>query len=711
MNFEFNVFGKNENKYLYYKPEDEELLRQIAERSPVESQLTIYRIDACIYYVYIKRLSERENFFGFCLKFNGVYCNDNKKFFDLFEETIKDEVELNKKILNLGFNRKIIFASNNFSRNEVDIDNLDAFFHRKINEDFENDFSDIDASFDQANKQQQYLSFKDSHDYIIKSIKKYNYVTLTINPIKNPYSYLKFEERIINFKQNYTWVNYISAISLVSLSSWLVLGLVQQSFSFFKVLMLEIPIVLCFYFLSFGKFTKGRNEILLAVFSFIISILGVALTIDNSVFSSSDGKYSNIIKRSFKKDNIVDLSSNIKECDNTPWLVFVLDVSGSTKRKKYGNQEDAKELFKDVCRRLRGDTTKIKKVLKDFLKKYDKNCFQYTEYNVYKLKILDIISHNKEQYKDKIHIVCFAGDVESRKVSDCNEVIKFINNIESNKEFIDNNRTDFIKLIEKLTESFYLKSSKNVSKAPKYTFLFFSDYLHDVGKKISSKEKKKIIDSINTEISNFYSKQNFSNYFFTNPLLNVESDTEIPVFNIFKELVNENSKAHFLKIENEEYDFMDLLPTTFIPIYYEHSFPDKCLNTTITFTNIIGSKKARISLKTNPQSVAEYHQQFTLLEKDSTLVFPSKEVEISPTNPLTLSFCGRIIDNYSSALLTIQSESRNYSRFDVVFFKDLPPFVRYVMATTLFFFFLFVLSMIILFINRWNDFINLFKLK
>ena len=179
---------------------------------------------------------------------------------------------------------------------------------------------------------------------------------------------------------------------------------------------------------------------------------------------------------------------------------------------------------------------------------------------------------------------------------------------------------------------------------------------------------------------------------------------------IYKNLANGDSKAHFLKIEDEEYDFMDILPKEIIPVYFENSFPKNHLRTKITFNDICKKENVRISLKNNLQKMADYHHQFAVFEKDTIPVFSSSIVEISPQNPLTLSFSGRITDNYSSTLLTFQSENHNYSRFDIVFFKNLPWFVRYVITITVSFLYLFILSMSILFINNKQNILNLFTL-
>ena len=696
MTFEFNIFGKNGKKDLYYKSYKKELLHQITENSQEKSQMTVYREEKIVHYVYTERLSNSDDYFGVCLTFNNNYCTDNKRLFELFKDTTKGLSTGNGKILKSKFGT-ISFATTDFSRNKVEIGELEKVFQAKIDTDFATGFQQIDYKFEYGDETPQFVSLQDTSDYIVENIKKYCYVTITQTPKEQPHNHTKFEWRILNFKQNHKWVKWFCLVIFLSILALLIFLLKKERCSLYGALWLEVPLVLSLYFLFFEKFTRGKNEIMLTVFSFIVSIFGLALTIDNNVFSQSDGEYLNIVKRSFQKNNTIDISQSLNEWDSIPHLVFVLDVSGSTYSKKYDNNEESEELFKDVCRQMITDTTNIKNVLHNFLHK--KKFTEYTEYDIYKLKILKIVAEKQEMYKNKIDIVCFAGDVKREKNVDCKKIINIINNLESNIEIIENDKTNFIKLITELLRLYSETPKKNQSDAPKYTFLFFSDYLHDIGETFTNKTRTQAKREITTLMYNFYSKQNFSNYFFTNHSTPIEKEKEISVLPIFKELIDENSKAHLVKMEDDEYDFMDILSKEVIPIYYEHSYPTNDLNTEITFKNLGNNETVRIALKKNPRTITDCHHQFAIYEKDATLVSPTRDIELSSENLLTLTFSGRIIDSYSSTLLTFQSKNRGYARFDIVFFKDLPWFVRYIIASTIFFFYLFLLSLIVSMFN------------
>jgi len=706
MNFEFYIFGKNDKNSLHLQNRDSKikLLERLAENCQSESQMIVYRSESSVYYVYVKKISNHGDYFGIGLIFNGTYCTANKSFLDFFEKTIKEKLVDRKKILEVDLNGKANFVSTDFSRNKVEIDDLNNFFKQEIDTTFGNSFPLLDpSSFMQGDGKPQYISLQDeSDDYIVENIKRYNYVIIEPALIERPVKQ-SFEKRIKNFKRKHKWLYYLICGLFFGLPLGRLIFLFKaENCTLPHALLLIIPTVIGFYFMFFEKFTKGKNEILLALFSFIVSILGLTLTLDNSVFSQSDGSYKKIIERSFKKDDTFDISNSVAQWDSIPYLVFVLDVSGSTK-KRYENQDEARELFKDVCKNLRGRILNIEDTLLFFLKNNNR---QYTEYDVYKLKILNIIAEEEELYQNKIHIACFADDVEFKKNVDCRTVIHFINTVESNKKYIGNDKTDFVKLLQKLSEKFDTKNLHERSQAPKYSFLFFSDYLHDIGKPLTKKDKENIIKEIKKSIYLFYCKQNFSNYFFSNSSqknASIISDREISVYSIFKELAHNNdSKAHFVEIENTEYDFMDILSKEIIPIYYEHSYPKNNLTTNITFGDIKNDVTARISLSSNRQN-SNYRHQFSIFEKCTIPVFPSDEVQISPNNPLKLSFSGRVVNNYPATTLTFQSTNHGCSRFDIVFFKDLPWFACYIIVCTIFFFYLFLLSMLVWIISGSKD--------
>jgi hypothetical protein len=695
-------FGTPDGHKQYPTETNKKLFEQFAadRDKEIEFQLIIYRKQQSIYYTCIQTLSNQNDYFGICVVFNGIYCSEPKKLYNCFCSIVRNEIINKRKILKTDQNDNVVFQAKVLISNKVDFDELEKKIKEEIAEQLGSSFVSIDPDFLESNDTKKIVYKNETTEYILNTSKAYQYVIITTKPKEKPHNRTKFENKIDNFIENHKWLRPVCLVFFFVVMALLIFLLITERCSLCGALWLEIPLVASLYFYFFKKFTNGNREMLLALFSFVVSIIGLTLTIDNSVFSESNGEYGNIIKRSFQKHNTIDISEKLNEWDSVPHLVFVLDVSGSIKSEKYNNKEECEELFNDVCRQMRSDTANIDKVLRNFL--HNKEFAEYTEYDIYKLKILKIIAEKQEMYENKIDIVCFAGNVEHKKNIDCNKIIRIINNVESNQKFMEHSKTDFINLIDKLSNLYSVTTKRDNSNAPKFTFLFFSDYNHDVGKKFTNKENKKITDTIKELVYNFYSQQNFSNYFFTNASIQKSTEKEISVLPIFEELIDENSKAHLVQIEDDKFDFMDILPKEVVPIYYEHSYPKNDLRTDITFKKIGNKEKVRITLKKNPHNITDCHHQFSVYENDN-LVSPVSEVELSPEKLLILTFSGRIIDTYNSTLLTFQSANRGFARFDIVFFKDLPWFCRYIIAVTIFFSYLCLLSITVSFFNYKNN--------
>ncbi|GHT43213.1 hypothetical protein FACS189437_11030 [Bacteroidia bacterium] len=71
-NFSFYIFGKSGKSNLQSKfDENNSLFHKIAENSQTDSQLTVYRKESLVCYVYVKKLSNKSDYFGIGLCFQG----------------------------------------------------------------------------------------------------------------------------------------------------------------------------------------------------------------------------------------------------------------------------------------------------------------------------------------------------------------------------------------------------------------------------------------------------------------------------------------------------------------------------------------------------------------------------------------------------------------------------------------------------------------
>ena len=704
MNFDFCIFGKksglqiipylnNINRVNFHNIADgnQEVLQMIVKRVVFSSTLQH------VHYVYIKRLNDND-YIGICLRFKNEYCNDTSRLYYLLNTAIQKCLVETKVILKQNGTGKISFdtsITDNFLYYHNEIENLKNYIYRELNSTFCTEpLTDFSNGY--SNSKSIFLKDNPTAQSIIDNIKHYDSVII-VPPVHN------FVERIMKIKKKYKNYNLYFGILLLILLGIFITRLVLEKCSFWEAFVWDFSIALGVCFVFFEKLSDAKKEII-ALFTFIISILGLTLTIDSSIFSQSYKGYTHIIERCFKKENMVDISNSINDkTDTVVNLVLVFDVSKSPLdiQNKYIGKEEAiaKRLYGNVKNKL---TTidSINNKLKTFLWKKGEKQDQYMEYHHYKLKILNIIADIKNQTeKNQIDLVCFADKIHIKKDVNIEKTMNIINNLELDTHIINRDQTNFLNLFDTLIKIYKTEEPKDFTKKPKYTFLFFSDYLHDMGTKDNKTE-----DSVNisNKLNIFFEQNNFSNYFFVSKNKKLLKENEFYIFPLFKDWTKENSKARLVSIESEEYDFMDLYSDKIIPIFYEHSYrqPNK-LSTKITFDSICSENTVNVSLNRNLHNIAVYNQHFTVSNKTNSSIFDFDPVIINLNNPLILSFSGLIIENYPFTTLTIQNTVNHTStRFDIVFFKDLPSIVRYFIALTIFSFFLITFSLIIFLIKK-----------
>lgn len=724
MTFDFYIFGTPNGMDFEQSPSTSysNKFQQFAQDRKSNSQLIVFRDNSLFYYIYIRGLSETTNeYFGICLIFNGVYCKKPIQLFNLFDKYFANIVQT-QEILRIDKIGEITFTTDKLRDKTQEINRVNKLFQN--DNFFKKYFDSVDGTFTQ-NIETVSLAITDNNQQILDATRNYNCVHILgieksdsdldkilkflsgLQLNTKTYTRSKFEQRIISLKKNNNWLNWVCGI----LSTLIFLGLCLWIFieikhvTFWSMLFVSFLFVISIYFLMFNIFTEGKQEMYFAILSFIFSILGIVITLDESVFSQSDGKYFKIIERCFEKNNLIDISEEINKCDTMPNLIYVLDVSGTVTKKVYENQNEAEELFNIICNSNKGSIENIEETLSSILAK--KNA-KFTVYSMFLLKILSIIDNEKEKYKDrKFDIVYFADNIEGRQVVEMNtkSTINAIRTLMvTNKEFINDKKTDFIVLLDSLSKMFGEFDSHKKSKIPKYSFMFFSDYIYDLEKSFSEKEKNKKLEDIKKKLIEFYSTQNFSNFFFLEKNNNNidAKPNEIDIFPTIRELTDEKSKAHFVRMSDTEYTFLDLLSSEPIPLYYQNSYSKEDLQTKITFNNIRTVKNIKLSINSKPQSINDFHYQFSIFDKDLKQVYPSEVIHIDEKNPLIISFSGRIIEHYSYASLNIISTNRGSWRFDIVFFKDLPFFAKYIITFTMIFMWFCLLSFLLALSNHFS---------
>jgi formylglycine-generating enzyme required for sulfatase activity len=177
MNFNFYIFG-TPNGYNQYPSDNSDMFQRFAQaNTTVESQLTVYRSGSLVYYAYIRWLQEKsDDYMGFCLVFNGVYCSNPQKLFSLFNRAFYD-VQLKGEMRKFE-KGKSFFTVNKFAEKQNEIERIKDFFKNYLENDFRRDFEALPTSFRIGNGQKS-ISVKETNDAIIAAIREYDCVHIT----------------------------------------------------------------------------------------------------------------------------------------------------------------------------------------------------------------------------------------------------------------------------------------------------------------------------------------------------------------------------------------------------------------------------------------------------------------------------------------------------------------------------------------------------
>ena len=179
MNFNFYIYG-TPNGYNQYPFDNNSVsLQEFAQSNTTESQLTVCRKGQLVYYAYMRRLQEKTStFLGFCLVFNGVYCRNPKKLFDLFDRVFYD-VQLKGKFLKFD-KGKSVYIVDKFAEKLLEIERIKMFFKNNLEDDFTRDFTSIPPAFKFGNGKKN-ISIKENSIDILTATAEFEVVHIANN--------------------------------------------------------------------------------------------------------------------------------------------------------------------------------------------------------------------------------------------------------------------------------------------------------------------------------------------------------------------------------------------------------------------------------------------------------------------------------------------------------------------------------------------------
>lgn len=176
MNFSLYIFG-TPNGYNQYPADNSSIFLQDSAKSNAFEQLTIFRNGMLVYYSYIRRLDENSGkYLGFCLVFNGVYCQATKKIFELFGKVFYD-VQLKGELLRseIGNNKYLI---EKFVERPLEFERIRTIFKYELESKFNRNFIPIPTSFKFGNSSGN-ISIQEADIDILSAIAKYTRLHIT----------------------------------------------------------------------------------------------------------------------------------------------------------------------------------------------------------------------------------------------------------------------------------------------------------------------------------------------------------------------------------------------------------------------------------------------------------------------------------------------------------------------------------------------------
>ena len=144
MNFDFYLLG-TPNGYDQYPLDDKaSLFQSFHETTNADTQLTIYRKAALVYYVYTQKLKTLggDQFLGLSLVLNSVYVTNIAKLFVIFEQLCSDIV-VRGKILRADASGKINFVHSHFADDVSEIETLVKECRKLVDDNLHSDIQEL----------------------------------------------------------------------------------------------------------------------------------------------------------------------------------------------------------------------------------------------------------------------------------------------------------------------------------------------------------------------------------------------------------------------------------------------------------------------------------------------------------------------------------------------------------------------------------------
>lgn len=238
MNCTVYVFGNLGDGYTQY-PNDyaKEIFQNFCAKATESSQIAIHRDNNLMYYGYIRKLDEKNQYIGFCILLNGLMLSHITSLFSVFENAVADLVA---RGIILHFNEQgdVVSSLNNLNEKQQEVERIISVIQKLY--DYNNDVKNLPpVSYGISKSDVKTFFESDKSDDIINASCKYGYTfiyktknfnTIQLNSFKKILSdvcqkrdeYKKQSESLklqLNKakaqQRNTTWVSILGGIVLI----------------------------------------------------------------------------------------------------------------------------------------------------------------------------------------------------------------------------------------------------------------------------------------------------------------------------------------------------------------------------------------------------------------------------------------------------------------------------------------------------------------
>jgi hypothetical protein len=401
-------------------------------------------------------------------------------------------------------------------------------------------------------------------------------------------------------------------------------------------------------------FTKIKNDPF-SIIGLFIAIIGIFFSGFWTVIEQHDS-WQNTFEHLYSQTNTMSLSELDKQEDKNHF-VFIIDNSKSLVNKKSKINDEEKKIIKDSW---------LDETFNDQ---------QGSASIALQVKIMSLLVEiEKLSYNGHFSAFFFNNQIlkesKFKNKTICKDTLRLLFSEVAGMTF-DGDSTNFCFLLEKINND-YFKFNEGQHEKSEYTLFVFSDFLHDIPQG-SSREKEE--DKINEQLKRFKNNHSFSNLYFAN-IENHKKDIEIDIKPLIENVLNPEDYKIINFEEVLPYKIDNILEPPSMKFFYSSHLFSKELKSTIVSDS---TKKIKFYIEHKNKDQDKRQEFFYQQNGVPILLSDTTTIDISKEFPVHFTMKGHIPFQYPFAELVVEDITMHIERkFEIVFFKELPPFLCWI---------------------------------